>query len=140
MFLWSLKRSLFSLQRLWVMAPSVAPPHVLLAPPFCGHLAPPPRPQKNYTVTWQQTTVHQSVFREPFLLHCPANQEHRLLVKAHVSCKKKKIYWSCDLQGSGLRFSVHTRRRCLCVLILCLTVLCISYERRIRGVWKQPIS
>lgn len=85
MFRWSLKWSFLSLQRLWVVAPSVAPPHVLLAPPFHGHLAPPPRPQKNYTVTWQQTTVHQSVFGKPLLLHCPANQNHRLLVKAHVS-------------------------------------------------------
>lgn len=85
MFRWSLKWSFLSLQRLWVVAPSVAPPHVLLAPPFHGHLAPPPRPQKNYTVTWQQTTVHQSVFGTPLLLYCPANQKHRLLVKAHVS-------------------------------------------------------
>lgn len=119
MFLWSLKWSFLSLQRLWVMAPSAAPLHVLLPPPSCGHLAPPPRRQKNYTVTWQQTTVHQSVFGKPLLLHCPANQKHRVLVKAHVSkLLQKEIYWSCDIQGSGLGFSVHTSQRedtlCVC--------------------------
>lgn len=141
MFLWSLKWSFLSLQRLWVMAPSVAPPHVLLAPPFCGHLAPPPRRQKNYTVTWQQTTVHQSVFGKPLLLHCPANKNIVFWPKLMFpnSCKKKAIYWSCDIHGSGLGFSVHTSQRedTLCVLIFCLT-LYFLWGKNLR-VWKQLI-